>query len=375
MTVTRLAQFTGETRVVTDVTYITGGGGITAVSSTQAKTGTYSYRQNAKVAFGKALSAGVAAARMGYWQYMVSASMDTLGGSGSQSGTILFLASNGRNANLATSNIHIAFDPSNGLILLRRPAGTTAYTTLASATMPTQYSTTGTWFHVGITLKIDSVDGFVSVYIDGVRVLNYQGDTRLTIGTGVGTVNYETTATHFMGSGAFGSTGTGFTDVYVDDMFIDSIVGESDAPVPSRRFLMSLPTSAGVDAEWTAVPAVANYLNVDDNPNDGDTTYNKALAADLRDTFNVTDITLPADHRIVAVNVSPFVKRLDSEIAHQLSVHAWDGAQYGDSADLDLSMSYDVPVFARLTTQPDGSDWDESSFNAMQFGYRSRGTF
>ena len=108
--------------------------------------------------------------------------------------------------------------------------------------------------------------------------------------------------------------------------------GESPAPVPSRRFLMSLPTSAGADSGWTAVPAVANYLNVDDNPNDGDTTYNKALSANLRDTFNVTDVTLPADHRIVAVLPSPFVKRLDSEIAHQLSVHAWDGAQYGDSA-------------------------------------------
>jgi hypothetical protein len=256
-----------------------------------------------------------------------------------------------------------------------RPQNSSSFEVLAEATMPSQFSTVGTWFHVGITHFIDDVDGFFSLYINGTRVLNYVGDTRPATGLTSTTRNFQDSASGFHGAGRFGTTGSGFSDAYLDDMFIDSMVDEADAPVPSRRFLLSLPTGAGDDAEWTAVPAVANYLNVDDNPNDGDATYNKALAADLRDTFHVTDITLPADHRIVAVLPSPFVRRLDSEIAHQLSVHAWDGSLYADSADLDLSMSYDVPVFGRLTTQPDGSAWTEADFNSMQFGVRSRGAF
>src|SRR5690606_27973864 len=141
------------------------------------------------------------------------------------------------------------------------------------------------------------------------------------------------------------------------------------------RFMMVLPTGAGEDAEWTPVPTALNHLNVDENPNDGDATLTKALAANLRDTFTFGDITVPADHRIVAVLPSPFAKRLDSEMDQRISVRAWDGESYGESDSISLDMSYNIPVFGRLTTQPNGLPWEEVDFNNMQFGYRSRGIF
>lgn len=370
MTITRLAQFTAETRILTDITILSGSISYPSISSAQAKTGTYSYSAGAETStFGKALPAGISAGRMGWWMYMDSSAIGN-------TTSALFYIGDGNSGSAGANHIRCMVNDSIGEITIERPNGNNSWATLATATMPTQFSTTGTWFHVGVTLKIDDTDGFCTVYINGLSVISFTGDTRPSSwSSGPGTV-YTITAKNWLGpTSTSGSGAAGWIGIFVDDAFLDSIFGEFDSPVPSRRFLLSLPTSAGVDDDWTAVPAVANYLNVDDNPNDIDTTYNKALSADLRDTFNVTDITLPADHFIVAVIPNAFAKRLDSEIAHQLSVHAWDGSQYGDSADIDLTMAYDVPVFARLTLQPDGSEWNETDYNAMQFGYRSRGSF
>lgn len=365
MTIERIAQFTAETRVLTDVSRSGTGSGTLTIASTQAKTGTYAYKTSLGVPqFGKALSSPISAIRMGYWLYLASTSITSEFG--------LYTAGNGSSIAVTQDHIHVRYVSGTGLVEVRRPSGPVSsdWLVMASVSAPSQFSTSGTWFHIGITHYIHATDGYLSIYINGTLLLTLSGDTR----SSQSGSTFSTAVAKFWGGGAIGSS-SGFNDSYLDDMYIDRMDGEADAPVPSRRFLMALPTSAGADAAFTAVPAVANYLNADENPNDGDATYNKALSANLRDTFNVGDITLPADHRIVAVLPTPFARRLDSEIAHQLSVHAYDGVTYLDSADLDLSMSYDVPVFARLPLQPDGSAWSEADFNNMQFGYRSRGTF
>lgn len=366
MTIVRQAQFTAETRILTDVAYFASA---PVISSAQAKTGTYSYIMSyQRGPFGKALVAPLTAIRMGFWLYLTSSVI--------ADDCYLYYGGYGKGGSESASQISFRIDTGTGELTLERPVDTSNMEVLDSWALPAQFATTGTWFHVGITHKVDASVGFIACYIDGVRVAHYEGDTRPAYSPGGLDQNFNTALRNVLGAGARGTSGTqGFNGAYIDDMYIDSYEGEADAPVPSRRFLMVLPTGAGADAEWTGVGSATNYQNVDENPNNGDSDYNKALSADLRDTFAMGDITVPVDHQIVAVLPSPFVKRLDSEVAHQISVHAWDGSIYGDSADLDLSMSYDVPVFARMTTQPDGSDWNEADFNAMQFGYRARGTF
>lgn len=369
MTIDRQAQFTAETRVTTDFAWI-GPANIPTISTTQAKTGTYSYNiSTQKSQFGKRLVAAKTAIRMGFWQYMSSTTLDDANlYHGGQS--ILFPPSG---ANTGVNRIYLDIDIS-GTVYLRRPNGNVTFEDLGSFPLPAQYGSTGTWFHVGITHFVHASAGFFSVYMNGTRVFNYLGDTRPSHWNGTAQT-FGSNLVYVLGPGTVNNSSVGFNGSFIDDMFIDSYEDEVDAPVPSRRWLPSFPTGVGADAGWTGVGSGTNWQNVDDNPNNGDTDYNKALAADLRDTFVYGDITMPADHRIVAVVPSPFARRLDSEILHKLSVHAYDGLIYGNSADLDLTMSYDVPVFARLLTQPDGTDWNEADFNAMQFGYRSRGTF
>lgn len=364
MTIERLAIFSAETRVITDLAWYANG---PAISSAQAKTGTYSYTRGFTVGpTGKALLSPLAAIRTGFWLYQGNASRGDA--------TYLYHGGMGRGAAKTISQIHIYFNDSSGLLEVRRPLDAFNFETLASASMPSQFSTTGAWFPIGITHKIHASDGFLSVYVGGVRVLNLVGDTRPSYQSG-GQQFDTTTANVLVAGGASSSGAQGFNTAFVDDHYIDSYVGEDDAPVPATRFLFALPDGVGADNAWTPVGSATHYQNVDENPNTGDTDYNKALSADLRDTYTFGNITLPVDHRIKAVIPTAFAKRLDSEINNGLSFHAWDGLTYEDSADQDLYMTYDAPAFARMTLQPDGSEWNEADFNAMQFGVRSRGSF
>lgn len=364
MAIVRIGQLTAEPRVTTDFAWIQS---ITSISSVQAKTGTYSYHHGLNEG---PMGLGVPALseyRVGWWWYMADTDIDGF--------SVLWMAANGLSTSMSNSQIRFQIPSESGNVTLTRPVDGSNTEILDTFVLPPEYGNTGTWFHVGITHKIDDVDGFITMWINGNEYFTYEGDTRPTRWTG-SAVEYGTIANYVMASGGPSGSGTnGFQNAHMDDFYVDSMVGEDNNPVPSRRFLMVIPTGAGADDEWTPSPVVANYLNVDDNPHDGDSSLNKALSTGLRDTFAMGDVTIPVDHRIVAVLPSPFVKRLDSEIDSKISVHAWDGIQYLDSADLDLSMSYNIPVFARFTVQPDGSLWNEADFNAMQFGYRSRGTF
>lgn len=366
MTITRIGQLTGETRVMTNVSYLAAGVAPT-ISSAQAKTGTYSYLVGfGKGAMGLAVSS-LTALRLSYWLYTSTTDIDDV--------ALIYFA--GASNAIDNSQFHIYITPnqSSGNLNIRRPLGNGTWETLASTPIPAQFATSGTWFHIGITHKIDATAGFLSVYIDGVQVLNLVGDTRPSRWTGSAQA-FATTTAFVLGAGAQSSSGSqGFQTAYIDDLFVDSIVGETDTVVPARRFGVIFPTGVGEDNAWTPQGSANNWENVDDNPHDGDSSYNKALAVDLRDTFVFGDFTVPDDHQIVAIIPSPFAKRLDSEIDHLLSVHAWDGVQYGDSDDISMSMSYSSPIFGRLTLQPDGAQWSQADLNAMEFGYRSRGSF
>lgn len=373
MTIELLGVLGAEHRITTDINFFAAGPEIT---SAQAKTGTYSYpRYTSRGPMGRKLLTPVTAMRLGFWMYLTNTTF--------QGTTLLYFGGMGLGYNSSVNFLVVRMRSDTGVLeVLRNNNQTTeANELLASVALPSAFGTTGTWFHVGVTHKVHATDGFLSVYIGGTRVLNYTGDTRPSNNSG--STQYAATLANILIAGGVSTSGlhgfmgsnAGNAGCYVDDYYVESYVGEDDGPVPSRRFMPALPNGVGHEAQWTGVGSGTNWQNVDDNPNNGDTDYNKAVAADLRDTFTYSDITVPVDHRIVSVIPSYFAKRLDSLIQHKLSVHAFDGLSYIDSADLDLTMSYDVPVIARLLTQPDGSDWNEADFNNMQFGYKSRGTF
>ena len=218
-----------------------------------------------------------------------------------------------------------------------------------------------TWFHIGITASYTS--GYASAYFNGDRILNY-----------VGAITQQPWDAVFLFQRreTFGTQ----NGAWLDDGYVDVMVGESDTAPPMYKFLPSYVLSAGADAEFTPLSG-SNYQMVDDGPGeDGDTTYNKAAtsAGSLKDTFNCDSIALPTDYILVAAHPFVVTRKLDAGEDAQIINTAWDGATLAEGDAQDVPIAYGFKK-TRMTTQPDGEDWNEDDFNAMQFGYEAAGSF
>lgn len=338
MTITRRGQLTAETQFTGD--FLTDGATAAVISSTKAKTGTYSYRHQTTANPTGMTITSTAQLRAGFWLNHAGIS--------NNSNSELF-----RIYRAAGGSPHaVIWDQNDALIRIAIGGANVASASLAS----TNINRNDTWMHIGITFYAHASAGYLSVYVDGVQVLTYTGNTS-------GNVD----------SIYFGGQGWNIS-AYFDDFYVDDTTGESDAAPSAKRFLFSLVNAAGADAQFTP-SAGSNYQNVDDSgAPDSDTTYNAALSAALKDTFNTADITMPADHVIRAAIIIAVVKRTDAGTASQIKLHSYDGATYQSGTAQTPTTSYNT-IFERQPLQPDATAWNEVDFEAMQYGYESAGAF
>lgn len=357
MTITRLGQLTAELQTTLGVT-LTTGSTYPTISSTKAKTGTYSFRNTSNGApFGLSFGA-VAAVRCAFFANHNS--------SLSATPQIVTLR-------VGESIVRVRWNvASNQFELILGYGYNSGFLNVAATADAGAFQATNTWRLLGIAYCCHASAGYISFYVDGVQVLTVTGDT--TVYASQATAKEPASIT---GAFVLGLVGTSsWTNyAYVDDFYVDSCVGEADAPPPGRRFLFSLADGAGAAAGWTPLSGT-NISNVDENPNDEDATYVKALSADLVDSYETADVTLPADHGIAAVIPVAVARKTEAGVASSLKLLAYDGANTALGAEQQLSTSYGL-VWERMATQPDGSSWGSTpdDFNAAEFGVKSAGTF
>jgi hypothetical protein len=358
-----MGTYTAENQSIANLTYITTGTGAPTITSSNVKSGNRAYRTTNDSPFGHFESPGVAEVEMGLWLYLTN---NTIGAV-----CYLYYAGLGMGAANTFNQIYIRINPGAGTITVERPLDNSTDETLYTHSgVPAEFTSSGQYFHVGVRHKVGS-SGYISFYVGGRLIFTYTGDTRP--GNWNGTAQQlETTVTYLLGPGTVNGGSNGFDDANIDDLYFNEATSEANRVPPLLRFNEIFPDASGADAAWTP-SAGSNWQNVDDVPHDSDTTYNSAISANLRDTFNFGSFTLPANHTIVKVLPNLYCKRLGS--GELISLHAYDGSTYLDSADLTPPTGYDRPVFAEMPLQPDGSSWNESDLNLCQFGYRSRGTF
>lgn len=346
MTITRLGHLIGELRYPAE--YIEFGtlAGI-SYSNTKARTGSWSYRFGAseEVPIGIAIPIQTYI-RAGMWinhNGLVSGSAQariftwhTTGGAGSSSGV---------RWSESTDLLELVI---NGVV----------QDSVAVATVG--FNNPDTWMHCGLVVKADTSSGFASFYLNGSQILTFSGNTGADI-AGV----------YAMGTLSINNEWANFA--YMDDFYIDSLTVEADTPPPAKRFLFSVVDGAGADAEFTPLSG-SNYENVDDIPPDDDTSYNRALSVGLKDTLNTASISVPTDYVIRAAIPMAIARKTDSGVSSQLKLHSFDGATYQSSAAKNLAVTYGI-LFERQTAQPDETAWNQTDFNAMQFGYESAGSF
>jgi hypothetical protein len=211
-----------------------------------------------------------------------------------------------------------------------------------------------TWYHIAIKLFVDSTTGTFELRIDG---------------SGTPDINLTSTDTDSNNSQLVDSlTLIGSNSGFQWDDFVLADDTGSQAFLGDHDVYTILPDGAGAASDFTASPAVANYLNVDEATPDGDTTYNESSTLNDKDRHTFGDVPTNTD-TVYAVQVGAFAKK-DSVGARDLRVVAFDGTTEGQGADNALgagSYRWVTEVFEDHPT--DANPWTETEVNGMQAGY------
>lgn len=345
MAITRVGQLTAENRNLAALSQVRGSN-MPTISATQAKTGGFSYRFESTTDPSGLLVTATNAMRAGVWVHHNSHN------AGNSQAVILGFF---RSTSLTTGD-YVCYDATTGNLQLY--VANVLQDSVSAVSVG--FDVVATWYHIGMTIKTGG-SGFVSVYLNSEQILTFSGSVAATIIYAV------------FGGRTNAASGGWAIYAYFDDFYVDDTSAEVDAAPDMFRYDYVTTSGAGANAAWTGFSG-ANYLNVDEAPPDDDTTYNRAIATALKDTFAMGNITVPADHRINAVIPMQVVKRENASVSSQIRLHAFDGALYANGADQLPGTMYGE-LFAYMLTQPDATDWDQTDFNAMQFGYESRGIY
>lgn len=346
MTITRIWQAGAEMQHINELEELsTLGASSCSISSTEAKTGTYSFRYTAaSYPRGKAFSS-VNQIRAGVFLNHAGLATAT-----SASQAIIF-----RLAVSGATSITLQWKGDTANLELYVGASLVASVSAASV----GFSTTSTWFHVGIH-AYSNASGTIKIYLDGVEILTYSGDT----GTGI-------TACYF---GGRNSTNGWANYCYFDDFYIDSTVSETIAPVPSYRFGWQAVNAAGTSVAWTATGAASNYQCVDDGVPNDDTDYVSAASSGLIDYYNMASYTVPTGYVIAAVIPAAWAKKTDAGTDSEIKLGTRLSGTDSTGSAQNLATSYG-PVFERQTTKPGGGTWTQSDIDSAEVKIESAGSF
>lgn len=119
---------------------------------------------------------------------------------------------------------------------------------------------------------VQSNSGSAKIWLNGKQILNATGDTQ-----GLLTVNY-----------IFLSLPSGSR---VDDIIHFDNSGSDYTSAQGPQIIETLVPNASGDRTELTPSAGSNWENVDEIPNDGDTTYNESTAASQGDLYNFTNLT------------------------------------------------------------------------------------
>lgn len=218
------------------------------------------------------------------------------------------------------------------------------------------FATTNTYYHIGIDIKIDAVNGWVYVWRDGVEVVSFDGDTN----------NGHSSFNRLQ----FGnlSLGVGWTSSFLDDVvWFDSTGEVAPAPVADYRLYALEPNGNGNYNEWDGSDgnAVDNYLLVDEIPANDDTDYLETATADDTESFTMTTFTIPAGFSVEEVIPVAIARKVDALGALGLKLGTRLGGTDLKSTHKALGTSYTL-YRERQPTKPGGGVWTQSDLDNLE---------
>ena len=212
------------------------------------------------------------------------------------------------------------------------------------------------WHWISIKLTVSDTVGTIDVELDNVSVLSVSGaDTHGNVG-GTDTVTS-------IGLGAQNAVNQTWDDVIICD---DTGSAPFNDLLSDRRIGTILPDSVGDSADFTASPAVGNYLNVDDTTPDDDTTYVESEVTTNLDLYNMEAVGW-SPSTVDAATVVALVSNPDAGVT-QCKLMCKSGTTEGAGSAQFATSGYTYLSELFLVNPDTASAWTEATINSIQAG-------
>jgi len=207
--------------------------------------------------------------------------------------------------------------------------------------------------HVEIKFFSSATAGTIDVKVDGLLVWSDSG---------------LNTGGQDIASITFGPASDTYKSCYYDNIFIsDDWEGEL------ASYLIKPESDDSV--QWTPSTGADNYAMVDDDAQDGDSTYVETTTAGHKDIYEFEDVPGTVT-TINAVSLVLVAKKVDPSGLTQVQMLSVQDSTERNAGDVvTLTNAYpSVPLDAKyriLTTCPDGTAWTPAKLNAIKWGFEA----
>jgi hypothetical protein len=166
-----------------------------------------------------------------------------------------------------------------------------------------------------------------------------------------------------------------FLDNSSEGYWADTYIADIAGSAPTNDFLGDsrtdaiLPNANGTTSQLVGqdTNSTDNYLNVDDDPPDDDTTFNESSTVGQKDTYNYPSIT-PTAGTVYAVQISPLVRKTDAGVRSIATVARLSSTEV-DGPNQALSTTY-LNLADIRETKPGGGVWTIADVNSAEFGVK-----
>jgi hypothetical protein len=213
---------------------------------------------------------------------------------------------------------------------------------------------------VEIYFKLDDApNGRFVIYVDGLKIIDFTGDTKPGAQTTFDCLNF---------------VGTSNTGLYIDDMAFNDTSnadGKNDTSWCGDGVVIKHTPDATTVANWTGQDAdqVDNHLNVDEYIHDGDTTYNYSdgATAGTQDHYGLTHVSY-AGKTILRIYAEARGRKTAADAgAVKVGTLAAGGSDVmGAAVNLDIGAYKRIMGPEAKVNPVDTNAWEEADLDALE---------
>lgn len=212
----------------------------------------------------------------------------------------------------------------------------------------------GSWNHIVVKIFMNNSTGTAELWLNGTKEIDLTGKDTLINTASIAYVQLAAVSA---------SLPMAFDDFYLGDTTGSDMTDQQGDCVIE----MVTPNANGTTNNFTASPAVSNYLNVDDgNSPDDDTTYNHSSTATHKELYACSNLTGNVD-TVHAVQVRAMVRKEDAG-NRQINLICRNNVTEVDSGQKGVTTDYGMKSHIYENDPDGGGNWTETDVNAMEIG-------